>query len=1086
MYKPVDAKVNFSKLEEEILKFWEQNHIFEKSVLQRENADEFVFYDGPPFATGLPHFGHFVPSTIKDIIPRYQTMKGKKVERRFGWDCHGLPVENLIEKELGLNSKTAIEEYGIANFNEACRASVLRYVKEWQQTITRLGRWVDFDHDYKTMEPGYMESIWWVMKSLWEKGLLYEGHYILPYCPRCATVLSNHELNLGGYKDVHDPAITVRFKVRGEVSPHAAKQASPLPPSAGAGAPATPPNTYLLAWTTTPWTLPSNLALTLGADIDYVLVEDNESHDYYILAEARLSSYYKDYKDPSEYRIVWRKKGTELAGLQYEPLFPYFEDAPNAFRTFLGDFVTTEDGTGIVHTAPGFGEDDARVLKGTGIPVICPVDAECKFTSEVSDFAGVFVKDADKLIIEKLKQEGKLVKRDQILHAYPHCWRCSSPLIYRAVGSWFVSVEKIKKDLLDANSKIYWVPEHIKEGRFGKWLEGARDWAISRSRYWGNPLPIWRCPDCGKIICIGSRAELKELSGVYPEDLHKHFVDDITIPCSKVSGQPVPSGTVCSGTMTRVPEVLDCWFESGAMPYAQNHYPFENKDFFESHFPSDFISEGLDQTRGWFYTLTVLAAALFKKPAFNNCIVSGLVLAGDGKKMSKSLRNYTDPNEVINSFGADALRLFLVHSAVVKADDLRYSDEGVREVMKSIIIPLWNAYSFFVTYANIDKVTAKGAPENPVNPLDQWILSETQTLVEKVSGALDAYDMSRAVDPLLRFIDLLNNWYIRRSRRRFWRSENDNDKIEAYGALYYALKTLITVAAPFMPFTADAIWQNLRLETDSESVHLADFPIPNEKRRDKSLEFRMASVLSAVTIGRSLRSQYNIKMRQPLRKAELVTRNQDEEKALIGMADIIREELNVKEIIFSDNEEDLVEYEVKANFRVLGKELGKDMKAAAACIERLSHEEIQSVIEGSSLSIDIPTESGGTKALVITADKLDVRRNEKANLRVLNEGTLTVGLDTEITRELSMEGDIRDLIRGIQNARKEMGLSVTDRVELSIYGSDSLKEAWDRFGSSAAAETLAVKTEWTKADGQIPLEAGDETWLVKIQLAENK
>jgi isoleucyl-tRNA synthetase len=1076
VYKQVDAKVNFPKLEEEILKFWEQNHTFEKSVSNREGKSEFVFYDGPPFATGLPHFGHFIPSTIKDIIPRYQTMKGKKVERRFGWDCHGLPIETLIEDDLGLNSKTDIEKFGVAKFNEACRATVLRYVKEWRQTITRLGRWVDFDNDYKTMNSDYMESIWWVMKSLWDKGLLYEGHYILPYCPRCSTVLSNHELNLGGYKDVHDPAITVRFKVADT---------------------SMPPNTYLLAWTTTPWTLPSNLALTLGADIDYVLIEDLPTNNdslpttCYILAEARLPAYYK--KD-TEYKIIWRKKGAELKDIQYEPLFPYFKDAPNAFRTFLGDFVTTEDGTGIVHTAPGFGEDDARVLKGTGIPVICPVDEECKFTPEVSDYAGVFVKDADKAIMERLKAEGKLVKRDQILHAYPHCWRCKSPLIYRAVGSWFVNVEKIKQDMLDANSQIYWVPEHIKEGRFGKWLEGARDWAISRNRYWGNPIPIWRCPDCGKIICVGSRAELKELSGVYPEDLHKHFVDDITIPCNAVpSGTATHGGTpcACGAKMKRVPEVLDCWFESGAMTYAQNHYPFENKEFFESHFPADFISESLDQTRGWFYTLTVLAAALFKKPAFLNCIVSGMVLAPDGKKMSKSERNYTDPADVINSYGADAVRLFLVHSALLKADDLRYTDDGVREVLKSIIIPLWNSYIFFVTYANIDKITAQGAPENPSNPLDQWILSETQTLIEKTGGALDSYDLSRAVDHILRFIDLLNNWYIRRSRRRFWRpiasdgSGNDSDKLEAYGALYTALKTLITVASPFMPFTTDAIWQNLRLETDPESVHLTDFPVPDEKRRDSALEFRMACVMSAVSIGRSLRSQYNIKMRQPLRKAELVTRNEDEKKALRGMADIIREELNVKEVVFSDKEEDLVEYEVKANFRVLGKELGKDMKSAAAKIETLKHAEIQSIIEGKSLSIDIPCEGGGTRALVITADKLDIRRIEKANLRVLNEGTLTVGLDTEITRELSMEGDIRDLIRGVQNARKEMGLSVTDRIELCLHGVDSLKEAWDNFGKTAAEETLAVKTQWAKSDGQIPIEAGDETWLVKIVKSSN-
>jgi isoleucyl-tRNA synthetase len=1078
-------------MEEEILKFWEQNHIFEKSVSQREGAEEYVFYDGPPFATGLPHFGHFVPNTIKDIIPRYQAMKGKKVERRFGWDCHGLPVENLIEKELGLNSKTDIEKFGIGKFNEACRASVLRYVKEWQSTIIRLGRWVDFNHDYKTMEPNYMETIWWVMKSLHEKGLLYEGHYILPYCPRCATVLSNHELNLGGYQDVHDPAITVRFKVIGSREeggslPPRAHDVAPSPPQRGAAPPATPPQIYLLAWTTTPWTLPSNLALTLGPDIDYVLIEDLSSPtpQCYILAEARLPTYYKN---EAEYKIIWRKKGAELAGIQYEPLFPYFVDAAeqNAFRTYLGDFVTTEDGTGIVHTAPGFGEDDARVLKGTGIPVICPVDAECKFTAEVSDFAGIFVKDADKAIIDRLKAEGKLVKRDQILHAYPHCWRCSSPLIYRAVGSWFVNVEKIKGDMLKANSEIFWVPEHIKDGRFGKWLEGARDWAISRNRYWGNPLPIWRCDDCGKTICVGSREELKKLSGVYPEDLHKHFVDTITIPCD---------GKDCKGTMRRIPEVLDCWFESGAMPYGQSHYPFENKTFFEQHFPADFINEGLDQTRGWFYTLTILAAALFQKPAFTHCVVSGLVLAEDGKKMSKSLQNYTDPMEVINSFGADSLRLFLVHSAVVKADDLRYSDDGVKEVLKSIILPVWNAYSFFVTYANIDGISPSTAPERPGNPLDQWILSEAENLVTQVGGALDIYDLSRAVDSVLEFIDLLNNWYIRRSRRRFWRTvtgEGDTDKNEAYGTLYDVLKTLITVASPFMPFTTDAIWQNLRTKSpssegaDPESVHLANFPQVREERRNHPLEFRMTAVRRAVSMGRALRSQYNIKIRQPLRMAELVTRNIDEKKALLEMTEIIREELNVKELIFRDNEEDLVEYEAKANFRILGKELGKDMKAAAARIESLSQPEIQGILEGASLSLDITSvEDGvaiGVRSFTVTADKLDIRRIEKANLRILNEGTLTVGLDTEITRELSMEGDIRDLIRGVQNKRKEMGLEVTDRIRLNVYGSETLKEAWDSLHAGAAEETLAVETAWAQAEGQVPIESGEDSWLVKIE-----
>ena len=1081
MYKPVDVKVSFPRLEEEILDFWEKNRIFEKSVSMREGANEFVFYDGPPFATGLPHFGHFVPNTIKDIIPRYQTMKGYKVERRFGWDCHGLPVENLIEKELGLNSKSEIEQFGIAKFNEACRDSVLRYVKEWRAVISRLGRWVDFDNDYKTMDPDYMETIWWVVASLWEKGLLYEGHYVLPYCPRCATVLSNHELNLGGYKDVHDPAITVRFKIT-ETNECQAD---------------IPANTYILAWTTTPWTLPSNLALTLGPDIDYVLVEDKNNDGtkaHYILAEARLAAYYKE---PSLLNIIWKKKGVELAGLCYEPLFSYFKEAAgeNAFRTYLGDFVTTDDGTGIVHTAPGFGEDDARVLKGTGVPVICPVDAECRFTAEVSDFTGLFVKDADKGIIDKLKAEGKLVKRDQLLHAYPHCWRCASPLIYRAIGSWFVNVEKIKQDMLKANSEVYWVPAHIKDGRFGKWLEGARDWAVSRNRYWGNPLPVWRCGDCGKVVCVESRARLKELSGIYPGDLHKHFVDGIRFPCSNAVGSVADSGEKCGGTMERVPEVLDCWFESGAMPYGQSHYPFENKEFFENHFPADFINEGLDQTRGWFYTLMVLSAALFKKPAFKTCVVSGLVLASDGKKMSKSLRNYTDPVEIINAFGADALRLFLVHSAVVRADDLRYSDDGVREVMKSIIIPIWNSYSFFVTYANIDNINPDNMPQyarqRPANPLDQWVLSEAENLVEKVSAAMDAYDLSRAVDPILNFIDLLNNWYIRRSRRRFWRSENDSDKIEAYGALYDVLKTLITVAAPFMPFTTEAIWQNLRHGNDPESVHLADYPKPREDRRDRQLEFRMAQVLRAVSLGRSLRSQYNIKIRQPLRMAELVTRNPDEKKALLEMEDIIREELNVKELVFSDNEEDLVEYEVKANFRVLGKELGKDMKAAAEKIEALSQPEIRALLEGAPLSLNIDSCYGsGGRTVEITAGQVDIRRNEKANLRVLNEGTLTIGLDTEINRELSMEGDIRALIRGIQNARKEKGFSVTDRITLAVYGGAGLKEAWDRFGGLVAAETLAVKTFWEKTEGQIPLEAGsqnasadNDNWMVKIEKA---
>ncbi len=1071
MYKPVNPKADFPKQEEEILKFWKEDDTFKKSVSQREGAEEYVFYDGPPFATGLPHFGHFIPSTIKDIIPRYQTMKGKKVERRFGWDCHGLPVENLIEKELGINSKHEIEAYGVANFNEKCKASVLKYTSEWRQTITRMGRWVDFDHDYKTMNPEYMESIWWVAKSLWDKGLIYEGKYILPYCPRCSTVLSTHEL-AQGYKEKQDPAVTIRFKVT--KAPEAINDAE-----------LTNGKTYFLAWTTTPWTLPSNLGLCMGPKIEYVKILDKESGDYYILAKSRLNAYYKN---ESDYEIIYEKLGTEFLGAEYEPLFPYFEYLKDpakcseethqpcekgAFRLFNADYVSTEDGTGIVHIAPAFGEEDNKVFAGTGIPNVEPMDAECKFTKEVSDYAGRFVKDCDKDIIDRLKKEGKLVKRDTVVHQYPHCWRCGSPLIYRGIGSWFVKVADHHERLLKANSQIKWQPAHIKEGRFGKWLSGARDWAVSRNRYWGNPIPIWKCdnPDCKNKLCVGSRDELKKLSGVYPEDLHKQFVDKITIPCEK-----------CGGTMHRIPEVFDCWFESGSMPYAQQHYPFENKEYFESHFPANFISEGLDQTRGWFYTLTVLASHLFDKPAFQNCIVNGLVLASDGRKMSKSLRNYTDPVEAINKFGADALRLFLIHSAVVKADDLRYSDEGVRDVIKNIILPLWNSYSFFVTYANIDKIQPTGHlfdEKLPSNPLDAWLLSITQKLVKDVTAGLDDYDLSGAVDPIVKFIDEMNNWYIRRSRRRFWKSENDADKKEAYEALYIALKTFSLVASPFIPFITEQIWQNLRTSEDKDSVHLCDYPVYNEKWHNEELEFKMATVQKAVSMGRSLRNTFNLKNRQPLASVALVTRNENEKRVLAEMEDSIREELNVKKVEFHDREDELVEYKCKANFKVLGKELGQKMKKAASVIQELTSEQIQSILEGTNLSIDVD----GT-TVELNTDKILVERLEKDGLKVLNEGTLTVGLDSKITDELKKEGYVRDLVRGIQNLRKESGFEVTDRINLTVSGDDELKASFEMFMDFVSSETLASSAEFVDSiSGGTEVEADDKKWRISIDKA---
>lgn len=1044
MYKPVDSKLSFPNMEEGILEFWQKHKIFEKSIQQRDGCEEYVFYDGPPFATGLPHFGHFVPGTIKDIIPRYKAMRGKKVERRFGWDCHGLPVEYEMEKELGISGKRQIEEYGIARFNEACRSIVLRYTAEWRSVITRLGRWVDFDNDYKTMEPDYMESIWWIMQELWKRELLYEGFYILPYCPRCSTALSNFELNLGGYQDVQDPSITVKFKLLNEES------------------------TYFLAWTTTPWTLPSNLALALGPEIEYVKVADGQ--EFYIVAKERLETYYKN---PQDYKVVQEYRGKELAGLEYEPLFPYFASLRErgAFRTHVADYVSIEEGTGIVHTAPGFGEDDYMLLKGSDVPTVCPVDAEARFTEEVTDYQGLFVKEADKRIVKDLKARGVVVHHSSYLHAYPHCWRCTSPLIYRAISSWFVNIQKIKASMLSANSRIFWVPGHIRDGRFGKWLEGARDWAISRNRYWGNPIPIWKCDSCGEQVCIGSRAELEQRSNRKVQDMHKHFVDEITFPCS------------CGATMRRIPEVLDCWFESGAMPYAQNHYPFENREHFEANFPADFISEGLDQTRGWFYTLTVLAAALFDKPAFTHCIVNGLVLAEDGKKMSKSARNFPDPMEVMNEFGADALRLFLMHSACVKAEDLRYSDTGVKEVLKNVIIPLWNSYSFFVTYANIDKVRPEQAPENPENPIDRWILSETQGLVQQVSEQLDLYDLQKGINPIVEFIDLLNNWYIRRSRRRFWRpeSKNDVDKRQAYETLYSVLITLVQVAAPFIPFITEEIYGNLKAKGLPESVHLTDFPVYDPGRRDVELEQKMKLTRQAVSMGRALRTLHNLKIRQPLKALHLVTKDQQEKRILIEMEDLIKDELNVRSVVFRENEEELVVYTAKPNYRVLGKQLGKDMKAAAARIEGLSMREIQSLLEGATLSMEIGRGDTALRVFDLTEEGVIIARTEKENLKVLNEGSLTVALDPELSDELIQEGMARDLVRGIQNLRKEMDLEVTDRIELFLFGSQRVKEAVEANEGSLKYDTLAVSWQWKKHDRAVEIECGQEKCLVYLK-----
>ncbi|MCF0262086.1 MAG: isoleucine--tRNA ligase [Sphaerochaetaceae bacterium] len=1017
MFRSVDPRQDFPKMEEKILEFWEKNDIFQKSIDSRPADNEFSFYDGPPFATGHPHYGHLVPGTIKDIIPRYHTMKGQRVVRNWGWDCHGLPVENEMKKKLGISSAKEIQNYGVAKYNEECRSIVLRFTNDWKQTITRMGRWVDFEHGYKTMDPTFMESIWWVFKSLYDKGLIYKGYNILPYSPGLGCPLSNMEVNLGGYKDVTDPAVTVRFKVRGTE------------------------DTYFLAWTTTPWTLPSNLALALGPEIDYVKLLDKESKDKYILGKNRISSYYKD---ETAYEILEEYKGSQLKGMRYEPLFDYFADLydKGAFVTVLGDYVTTEDGCGIVHTAPGFGEDDYNVLRGTGIPVVCPIDDECKFTSEVKDYEGIFVKDADKLIITRLKEEGKLVKRENYLHSYPFCWRTGSPLIYRAMDCWFVKVTDFKDKMVANNRKVYWMPEHLKEGRFGKWLEGARDWAISRNRFWGNPIPVWQCDGSDYTEVIGSIAELEAKCGKKVPDIHKHFVDELTWPS--------PDG---KGTMRRVPDVLDCWFESGSMPYGQLHYPFENKERFDKIFPADFVCEGLDQTRGWFYTLTIMATALFDKPAFMHNVTNGIILAEDGEKMSKSKGNFTDPMILVNQFGADALRFALMNSAAVHADDLKFSDQMVKDVLKSLILPIWNAYSFFVTYANLDSYEpSETAYEDLTNPLDKWMISVLEELTNNMDDAYAKYDIQRACGYLLSFIDSLNNWYIRRSRRRFWKSENDGDKKMAYDTLYKVLMTYIKLASPIVPFICEEIYQNLKTDKDPESVHLCDFPTYDANHRDYALEKMMSLTVQAITMGRALRSAHNLKTRQPLKKLFLVDRDGEDRKILSKMKAIIAEELNVKEVEINDDESSLVDYSAKANFKVLGAKLGKSMKDVASKIQAFTSDKIASILEG----VKHKVEYGEGNSVELSVDDLVIQRTEKENLKILNEGQLTVGFDTEVTKELLYEGLARDIIRAIQTLRKEKGFEVSDRIILTIGGDEEVKAVYDMFKDYIQNETLTI------------------------------
>ena len=1008
-YADVKAKPDFVEVEKNILKFWEEDKTFEKSVHNRDGAAEFVFYDGPPFANGTPHYGHIMVSYVKDVVARFQTMNGKKVERRLGWDCHGLPAEMSAEKQLGVSGRKQIEEYGVEKFNDFCRSDVLKYSGIWVDMFKRIGRWVDFNHDYKTMDLAFMESVIHNFKELYDKGLVYEDYRVLPYSWAAETPLSNFEVNQG-YQDKTDNAITVMFKLENGMN--------------------------ILVWTTTPWTLPSNLMLAVGKDIDYVVMEENG--EKYILAEARLGAYKKQLEHAQK---VGTMKGSELLGLSYEPMFPYFKDlkAKGAFKVLSGEFVSTEDGTGIVHIAPGFGQDDFDACRAydKDFPVVCPVDEAGKFTAEVPDYEGKQVFETNEPIMQLLKEKGILVKKEQYTHTYPFCWRTDTPLIYKAMSSWFVKVTDFRDEMVKNNQQINWVPEHIKDGRFGKWLEGARDWSISRNRFWGTPIPVWKSdnPKFPRIDVFGSIAEIKEKTGFDVKNLHKPYIDEVIYP-----NPDDPSGQTM---MRRVGDVFDCWFESGSMPYAQIHYPFENKEWFEKHFPADFIVEAMDQTRGWFYTLTVLATALHNRPAFKNCICTGLLMAEGGQKLSKRLKNYPDPNEILESIGSDALRWFLVSSPVLKGGNLAVDKEG-KEIAKAsrvAQIPLWNAFYFFTLYANAEEYQAKEISHSS-EAIDNYILSKLKHLRNVVKTGIESYDVAQATNETASFMEVLNNWYIRRTRDRFW----EGDK-QAFDTLYTVLVNLSKIIAPLMPFVSEYVYKTL---TGEESVHLADYPSLAEIEEDADLVEKMDFVQDLCSTAKFIREEKNLRNRLPLRSLTVIGK-----ELTPAYQDIVKDELNVKEVKFDNNLENYASKKVYLYTPLLGKALGKAMGGVMAAYKQGQW----SLNEDGTLSI------GGEN---LSKDLFEVRLEMKEGVagKAFADNKAVVTLDTVVTDELKREGMARDFVRLVQTLRKDKDFNISDRIELSYETADAeLALALRENEGYIAEQVLAVKVNNTCTGG---------------------
>jgi isoleucyl-tRNA synthetase len=1030
---------SFVQAEHAVLQFWREKDVFQRSLEQTKSCPPYIFYDGPPFATGLPHHGHLVGSTLKDIIPRYYTMQGFYVQRRFGWDCHGLPIEHEIDKTLGMSSQQAVEKFGIKGYNDECRKIVQRFTAEWEKTITRIGRWVDFRNDYKTMDPSFMESVWWVMQQLWQKDLIYRGVKVVPFSTALGTVLSNFEAS-SNYQDVQDPAVTVLFKLKGE-------------------------DAYVAAWTTTPWTLPSNLGLCVNANIDYVLVQEADSGRKIYLAQGRLEAVGKN----KQLTVLETLPGSALVGKLYEPLFPYFAElaAEGAFHIFADDYVTTDSGTGVVHLAPAFGEDDFRVMKGNGVKATpCPIDLEGKFTSEVPDYAGVYVKEADKALIRRLKEEGKLFHQDVIVHSYPFCPRSDTPIIYRTIPSWYVKVEQLRDRLVASNQQINWVPDHIKNGRMGNWLQNALDWCISRNRYWGTPLPIWVNDETGNAVCLGSIAELQERTGVLVGDLHREFVDDLTFT------QPNEPGVY-----RRVPEVLDCWFESGSMPYAQLHYPFENQQMFEAGFPAEYIAEGLDQTRGWFYTLLVLSTALYDKPSFKNVIVNGIVMAEDGKKMSKRLRNYTPPEILMEEYGADALRLYLINSGLVRAEEQRLADSGVKDMVRRALLPWLNSFKFLQTYADIDQWRAQADAPMSSNITDQWMLSRLQSLLTNVTREMSEYKLYNVVPALFEFIEELTNWYIRLNRPRFWIEGESADKNAAYQTLYQTLHSLTLAMAPFAPFLAEHIYRQLlpyapQGVAQPESVHLCQYPKPEAKFIQPVLEAAVTRMQAIILLGRQKRNQIKIKTKTPLARLTIIHREQTMLDEIARLESYLKSELNMKQVVYTRNEHDFIRLFAKPNAPVLGKRLGKDFGKFRGLIEKLDPAALNNLQETGSLIID---------GVTFSNDDILVFREAKAGTDAVSDRLISIDMDCALYPELVQEGLAREVVSRIQKSRKDLGFKVTDRIRIRYQASAGLAEAIAAHATYIQQETLAEPLE-RFSSGNLPLQFDIDEHQLQLEL----